>query len=186
MKLAHSVPYFLFLAMMAGELYAARSGRPNANDRDRGSLVIVRLGTLAGYVAGFAWWELHKAAHGQPIQALAGGSALTIGGIALRMWCVHLLGPSFTVDVRVSPGQRVITKGPYALLRHPSYLGGILEAIGIGLAMGSTVAPIIIAIPQLGALAYRMRVEEAALLEVIGEPYERYCDRTKRLFPFLW
>jgi protein-S-isoprenylcysteine O-methyltransferase Ste14 len=187
MTIGHVVPYLLFVGMMGGELYASSSRRSDGKVRDRGSLVIVRLATLAGYVAGFAWWELHRSAQGEPpIPALAAGTVLTAAGMALRMWCVHLLGPCFTVDVRVSPEQRVITTGPYALLRHPSYLGGILMAIGIGLAMGSTVTPIIIVVPQFLGLAYRMRVEEAALLEVIGEPYKHYCDRTKRLFPFLW
>jgi protein-S-isoprenylcysteine O-methyltransferase len=137
-------------------------------------------------VAGFAWWELFASVQGQNPWALAVGIVLAGAGIALRIWCVHLLGTYFTVDVRVSSRQQVVTAGPYALLRHPSYLGGVLMAVGIGLAMGSAVTPIIIALPQFCALAYRMKVEEAALLDCIGEPYKVYCRRTKRLVPFLW
>jgi protein-S-isoprenylcysteine O-methyltransferase Ste14 len=185
-RIWHLLPYVLFAAMMAAELYAGRRRRPNAKTYDRGSLAVVRLATLGGYLLGFACWEFGPAPRDHPLWPLVAGTMLASTGIAVRMWCVQLLGPFFTVDVRVAPQQQVITAGPYAILRHPSYAGGLMVAVGIGLAMGWCVTPLVIAIPQLAALIYRMKVEEAALLEGVGDPYRLYSERTKRLIPYLW
>jgi protein-S-isoprenylcysteine O-methyltransferase Ste14 len=107
-------------------------------------------------------------------------------GIVLRQWAVALLGRYFTTDVRVHPGQAVIDTGPYRWVRHPSYTGLLLTLVGIALALGNWAAlPVLIVVPAIGVVN-RIRVEERALLDGIGEPYRRFAATRARLVPHVW
>jgi protein-S-isoprenylcysteine O-methyltransferase Ste14 len=107
-------------------------------------------------------------------------------GIALRVWAVVVLGRSFTVEVRVREGQQVVDRGPYRVVRHPSYTGLLAVFLGTGLALDNWLALLVVVIPPVAAIAYRIRVEERALLAGIGEPYRRYAAGRKRLIPGIW
>ena len=96
-------------------------------------------------------------------------------GIAIRQWAVALLGQFFTTDVRVHPGQTVVEEGPYRWVRHPSYTGMLITFVGIGLALGNWAAlGMLVVLPTIG-LVVRIRVEERALLDGLGEPYRRFA-----------
>jgi protein-S-isoprenylcysteine O-methyltransferase Ste14 len=107
-------------------------------------------------------------------------------GIALRQWAVALLGAYFTVDVRVHPGQTVVERGPYRWVRHPSYAGLILTFIGLGLALGNWAALAVLAVVPTVGLVVRIKTEERALFEGLGEPYRRFAATRPRLFPGVW
>src|SRR5262249_50419629 len=78
--------------------------------------------------------------------------------------------------------QTVVQKGPYRLVRHPSYTGALLTVLGILLCQTNwlSLACFLLALP---GFAYRIRVEERALVTALGEPYRDYMRRTKRLVP---
>jgi protein-S-isoprenylcysteine O-methyltransferase Ste14 len=96
------------------------------------------------------------------------------------------LGRYFTFNVMTSPTQRVVTTGPYCLLRHPSYTALLLILGGIGLAYGNWLSvAALFGIPLIG-LAYRIRVEEAALSRALGEEYTEFARTRKRLIPLVW
>ena len=63
-----------------------------------------------------------------PLSALA--CALAISGGVIRGWCHATLGRFFTWEVAVRDGHELITSGPYALVRHPSYTGWTLLIAG--------------------------------------------------------
>ena len=88
--------------------------------------------------------------------------------------------------MHVSGDQKVVDTGPYRWLRHPSYTGGALEGIGIGLSLRYGLGPVIVGGGMLASYLIRIAVEEKALAEGIGEPYRAYMTRTKRLIPFVW
>ena len=114
------------------------------------------------------------------------GIALMLAGMGLRLYAMTLLGRYFTFDVTVRSDQKVIEAGPYRYIRHPSYAGALLTLAGFGLALGN-LAGLAAALACLGiAYAYRIPVEEAAMVAVLGEPYKQYVDRTWRLVPFLF
>ncbi|KAF9027753.1 ICMT-domain-containing protein [Hymenopellis radicata] len=58
------------------------------------------------------------------------GNALTMLGTFLRLQCYHTLGRFFTFELSIQQGHRLITDGPYAVVRHPSYTGMILTIVG--------------------------------------------------------
>jgi protein-S-isoprenylcysteine O-methyltransferase Ste14 len=112
------------------------------------------------------------------------GIALMVVGMALRWYSIRLLGRSFTYTVATRPDQQVVEAGPYQWIRHPSYTGGLLTVFGVLVCMTNPIAFLGI-IPPLAGFAYRIRVEERALAQNLGEPYRAYMRRTKRLIPFL-
>jgi protein-S-isoprenylcysteine O-methyltransferase len=109
--------------------------------------------------------------------------ALMIGGLAFRWWAVVTLGKFFTVDVATHADHALVDTGPFRLVRHPSYTGILLAFAGLGVSMGNAASFVVLMAPILLAFAYRMRVEEAALRQKLGEAYADYCARTKRLIP---
>jgi protein-S-isoprenylcysteine O-methyltransferase Ste14 len=113
------------------------------------------------------------------------GIALMWIGIAFRYYCMRVLGRYFTFDVAVHGGQTVVEAGPYRYIRHPSYTGAIITLVGFGLTLGNWAG--LFGLLACGAIgyAYRIRVEESALLVALGEPYREYMRRTRRLVPFV-
>lgn len=105
-------------------------------------------------------------------------------GIGLRFYAIHTLGKYFTVTVRTHQAQRVIETGPYRLVRHPSYSASLLTFAGMCLALANWLVLVAIVFPVMG-FAYRIRVEEAVLLDALGDDYRRYMRHTKRLVPYL-
>jgi len=107
-------------------------------------------------------------------------------GMAIRVWAILTLGNAFRTTVEVEPDQKIVTSGPYRWLRHPSYTGLLVILAGFGLALGNWLSfAICLAVP-LPAVLRRIAVEEAELMLVLGEPYRRYEERTKRLVPGVW
>lgn len=94
------------------------------------------------------------------------------------------LGASFTYTVHTAANQAVIDTGPYRFVRHPSYTGGFLFALGLTIALTDWLAPLMAVFLVLG-YAWRIRVEEAALAQELGESYRQYMGRIKRVIPFV-
>jgi protein-S-isoprenylcysteine O-methyltransferase Ste14 len=93
---------------------------------------------------------------------------------------------SSVVRIQSDRGQHVIASGPYAYIRHPGYLGGILVALCSGPALGSWLAAAIFILSGLPFLIYRAVTEDRVLRA--GLPgYEAYAGRVRwRLVPGMW
>jgi protein-S-isoprenylcysteine O-methyltransferase Ste14 len=114
------------------------------------------------------------------------GITLMLAGLAFRFYAMRVLGRFFTYDVAVQAGQTIVEAGPYRYIRHPSYTGALITLVGLGLALGNWLALFTILVCMGIAYAYRITVEEAALIAGLGEPYKQYMRRTQRLVPFLF
>lgn len=93
---------------------------------------------------------------------------------------------SSVVRIQSDRGQIVVTSGPYAVIRHPGYLAGILVVLASGIALGSWLAAVVVAIPTLPFLFYRTITEDRVLqAELPG--YRDYVQRVRwRLIPGIW
>ncbi|KAG2125657.1 hypothetical protein DEU56DRAFT_565267 [Suillus clintonianus] len=68
---------------------------------------------------------------------LLAGTALMVAGGLLRWWCFRTLGRFFTFHLSVRKEHTLVKTGPYAVVRHPSYLGAVAQSIGMFVLHGS-------------------------------------------------
>jgi protein-S-isoprenylcysteine O-methyltransferase Ste14 len=110
------------------------------------------------------------------------GVALYTAGGALRMWPVFVLGRRFSGLVAIQRDHSLVTTGIYSRIRHPSYLGLLIIALGWALAFRSGVGLLLAAL-HLPIVAARIRAEEALLQSHFGGEYAAYRARTWRMLP---
>jgi protein-S-isoprenylcysteine O-methyltransferase Ste14 len=111
---------------------------------------------------------------------------MIVCGVALRLWAIHELGRFFRIVVTIQPDHRVVDTGPYRFVRHPSYTGLLLALAGAGVALDSWLSLLALTALPLAGILVRIRVEESALLDALGESYAAYEARTDRLIPGVW
>jgi len=178
--------WIVFTLVYLPEFGLIGRSRPPAGDPvDRGSMLVIMIAAWIGYPIAFslAKSEHFHLSHEKFWFFL--GLGLLVSGSLLRRHCWRLLGQFFTGNVRIQPGQRVIQQGPYRLVRHPSYSGGMLMHIGCGLALTNWMAALVLFVTTGLGYLYRVQVEERALIKGLGEEYRAYTQRTKRFVPYV-
>jgi protein-S-isoprenylcysteine O-methyltransferase Ste14 len=178
--------YFVWIASeLFGAVLVPRLRRRGATrvERDRGSGPLIIFTVFVSIILAFSFGyagigELHD-------WAFYLGIFLMFLGILVRQWAIAVLGRFFSLTVRVAEDHRVVEKGPYRLVRHPSYTGVLITFIGLGLAVQSWGALLVLLGVFSLSFGYRMRVEEKTLLSELGENYANYMKRTKRIIPYL-
>ena len=177
-----------FVLWQGSELFlsAKRRCRSPGISQDRGSFRLLAVLLSVAFLLDFACALLLPGVAIPSARIMfAVGLGCALGGTALRWYAVATLGRYFTVDVASEASQPVIDVGPYRLVRHPSYAGMLLTLFGFALALGNWAGLFAMLVIPAAAFAYRITVEEAALLSTLGEPYARYMRRTWRLIPYL-
>ncbi len=114
------------------------------------------------------------------------GLCIYVLGFILRFYSIFYLGRFFTTNLTIAADHRLIDSGPYRFIRHPSYTGIFMLYLGICLCIGNWATTLIIIVPIFCAFLWRMKVEENALREALGQPYADYMKRTKRLIPMVY
>ncbi|QLJ52677.1 MAG: hypothetical protein Sv326_0502 [Candidatus Fermentimicrarchaeum limneticum] len=119
-----------------------------------------------------------------PFEFVVAADAIVVLGYALV--CLVFRENSYAGrTIRVEKGQKVISTGPYAFIRHPMYLGSLLIYIATSIALGSywALPPFLLMIP---VIIYRIFNEEDVLKREL-KGYTAYCQKTRyRLLPFVW
>ena len=119
-----------------------------------------------------------------PVWVSVLGNALVALGlmIDLRVFRENSYGGS---TIERMEGQKVITTGPYALMRHPMYVGVLIMALGVPLALGSWWG-LVFVVATIPLLMLRILDEEKMLRDQL-EGYESYSRNVRyRLVPGLW
>jgi methyltransferase len=88
---------------------------------------------------------------------------LWLGCQALRYAAIRALGERWSVKIVVPPGEPLVRRGPYRLLRHPNYLAVAVELIAAPMMFGAWRTAIANSLLDAAVLATRIRAEEAAL-----------------------
>jgi protein-S-isoprenylcysteine O-methyltransferase Ste14 len=161
------------------------SGNLSSGEReDRGNRWVLAVFAMIGLVG--AWLPAYT--DRKDIWTIDGdalrwiGVALFIAGGMLRMWPVFVLGHRFSGLVAIQPGHKLVTGGVYSLIRHPSYLGLLINSLGWALAFRS-LAGVILTVITLAPLIARINAEEALLHSQFGAEYDTYRSHTSRLIP---
>jgi protein-S-isoprenylcysteine O-methyltransferase Ste14 len=119
-----------------------------------------------------------------PIPAVIVGDVLVVVGF-LIVFLVFRENTFTSSVIEVAAEQRVIDSGPYAVVRHPMYVGGLVLVAGIPFALGSLVG--LVTLPPFAALiVWRLLDEERFLMSHLAG-YTAYRERTRyRLLPHVW
>lgn len=149
--------------------------------------------------------QLLRILHPTPITPafLAGSVAIAIGG-ALRFYCISTLGKFWSFHLSVRKEHRLVTSGPYSVVRHPSYTGLLLQVTGAAIMNGSQGSWMrqsgILQVPFIKVLAMifffgsvtlgtwislsRPAVEDRMLQLALGEEWENWAKKVRyRLVP---
>jgi protein-S-isoprenylcysteine O-methyltransferase len=187
MTLAHA---FVALCMVwaVSQFWIGRRRSGDARKtQDRGTLDLLILVIFASLVAS-VWLAMRddgQLASRDPRLVIT-GMVVMIAGLLLRWWSVHTLAHFFTVDIAIQPGQTLVRRGPYRLLRHPSYTGALLTVVGFGIGTGAWLPALVAVVPIVAAFLWRIRVEERMLANAFPDAWPAYARETRRLIPFLW
>jgi protein-S-isoprenylcysteine O-methyltransferase Ste14 len=177
----------IIVCVLAGAaLFSGGSLSPGERE-DRGNRWVIGalglIGLLSAYLPPYTdrvgFWTLD----GDAIRWL--GVLLFAAGGALRIWPVFVLGHRFSGLVAIQPGHELVTTGIYGVIRHPSYLWLVVNALGWALAFRSGIGVILAAL-MVPPLLARIRAEEALLRTQFGDAYDAYRHRTSRLIPGLY
>ena len=120
---------------------------------------------------------------------MIGGLAIFLVGCALVLWARWALGELYGVSTsnaaQLRTQHRLIQHGPYAMVRHPMYLGYWLMLLGVTLIYQAW-TPLLFLVMSVFSFYRRARREENALAERFGEEWRAYALRTKFLIPFVY
>jgi|ERR1017187_2282594 protein-S-isoprenylcysteine O-methyltransferase Ste14 len=112
------------------------------------------------------------------------GSTLTAAGLLFAVWARSYLGQNWSSTVTIKEGHEFVTGGPYALVRHPIYLGFLIAFVGSALALSEWRDMLAVAI-AFWAFWRKLRLEERCMRQQFGETYQTYCRRVAALLPFV-
>jgi protein-S-isoprenylcysteine O-methyltransferase Ste14 len=141
------------------------------------------LGALGAYFVAPAWLAWSSIPF--PAWLRWFGLALGYASLALIWWTEASLGKNFNTTLHVREGHNLITHGPYRYVRHPMYTGLFLFVVSWLLAS----ANLVIGLPGLLSLTVivlnRLQLEEATMIDLFGDKYRDYVQRTGRFLPRL-
>jgi protein-S-isoprenylcysteine O-methyltransferase Ste14 len=125
----------------------------------------------------FAWTPV-------PPYVALGGDALVAFGFFI-VFLVYKENTFASATIELAPEQKVISTGPYKLVRHPMYMGAFFLLVGIPLSLGSLWGLFAIAL-MMPALIWRLLNEETFLVKSLPG-YSEYQNTVRhRLVPFIW
>jgi protein-S-isoprenylcysteine O-methyltransferase Ste14 len=184
---ARVVTALLVAALVAASL-RTRANMSAGEREDRGNrwiiAAIVGLALLIAWIPAYTerlgFWVLDR---GDGVR-WTGVALFAIGGV-LRLWPVFVLGGRFSALVAIQRDHTLVTSGIYSVIRHPSYLGLLVNAFGWALVFRSGAGLLLTALMIIPVVA-RIRAEEALLRLHFGVPYDAWRARTWRLIPGLY
>ncbi len=134
----------------------------------------------------FLYRSIESTGSPTPAQALFAtlGAALVLIGWAFQIWA-FLSWPSLFAGHGILDDHRLLTRGAYAVVRHPVYLGAFLIWLGLGLAFSNWVVLAIAIVYVIPIYLLYLRAEERMMLESFGDEYRDYCGRVPLLVPRL-
>ena len=141
------------------------------------SIGFIALLVVPGFDRQFGWSEMPDAV------AIIGDMLLLAGWLGIL--AVFRANSYAAATIQVASGQKVVSTGPYAIVRHPMYAAALLMLLGIPISLGSWWGALVL-LALLPALAWRLLDEERLLLRDL-EGYAGYRRKVPwRLIPHLW
>jgi protein-S-isoprenylcysteine O-methyltransferase Ste14 len=173
-------------------VFFARKNPPSPPDSKRDRISILGI-ALQGVSYGIVWsahrpffTPLFKMGKQLEIIVAVLTMIVAIGSVWFVLNAIRTLGKQWSLAARVLEGHKLVTEGPYRIVRNPIYTGmfGMLLATGLAIShwIGLLIAIVIFAI----GTVIRVHSEEKLLREVFGAEFEGYADRVPAVVPFLF
>lgn len=176
----------VFVSLWAGTWVTGTHFYQPARHRRRPGLTRLAFSLSTLIVPLLAVYErTHGPAAGRSPAWAATGLGLFLLGTVLGIAVWRALGRWYAPDPDVLPGQRLITSGPYRLVRHPMYTALLLALPALPLLLRSLWGLALSLVLIVPTLVLRIREEERLLLAVFGDEYQEYMTHTWRLVPFV-
>ena len=191
------LPTLVFAVMMAawfafGILFFARKKPPKApaSKRERASIIGIALQAASyGLV-----WSVHRQPFtpiislSKPLEiALAVFTILVaVGSVWFVSSAIKTLGKQWSLAARLIEGHKLITEGPYRLVRNPIYTGMFGMLLATGLAVSHWVGLLIAIVVYAVGTVIRVRSEEKLLRGAFGAEFDSYARRVPAVIPFLF
>lgn len=113
------------------------------------------------------------------------GLILATLGMGLIFWSGIALGRLYSPEVTLQQEHHLITGGPYHLIRHPRYLGGTIQGIGLSLLFRSWIG-LALTVVFVVIILFRIKDEESLMGKEFGSEWKSYCKQSWRLLPFIY
>lgn len=110
------------------------------------------------------------------------GAAITVAGLLFAIWARVHIGTNWSRSVTIKREHKLITSGPYALVRHPIYAGLLTGFLGTALAT-TQYRGILAFLLVFLSLWRKLRLEERWMREQFGIAYTDYARHTSALIP---
>jgi protein-S-isoprenylcysteine O-methyltransferase Ste14 len=173
-------------------VFFARKNPPSPPDSKRDRISILGI-ALQGVSYGIVWsahrpffTPLFKMGKQLEIIVAVLTMIVAIGSVWFVLNAIRTLGKQWSLAARVLEGHKLVTEGPYRIVRNPIYTGmfGMLLATGLAIShwIGLLIAIVIFAI----GTVIRVHSEEKVLREVFGAEFDGDADRVPAVVPFLF
>jgi protein-S-isoprenylcysteine O-methyltransferase Ste14 len=130
----------------------------------------------------FMYWHLFP----NPLWLQITGLGIVVAALVLLLWSRAYIRGLYSGHVEVQAEHKLVQSGPYCFVRHPSYAGFLLIALGLATGYSSWIGVAALLLLLLPGLIYRIRVEERLLEAKFGEEFRAYTSRSKKLIPGIW
>jgi protein-S-isoprenylcysteine O-methyltransferase Ste14 len=112
------------------------------------------------------------------------GVVMCVGGVGLAVWARRIIAKNWSGTITIPSQHTLVQKGPYAIVRHPIYLGLLLSQAGMILALGELRG--LVFVLGIERLLRKTIEEDIVLRTAYPVEYGQYERRVKRLVPWIW
>jgi len=112
--------------------------------------------------------------------------ALAVGSVWFVSAAVRTLGKQWSITARVLEGHKLVTEGPYSVVRNPIYTGMFGMLLATGIAISSWIGLLTAIVVFVIGTAIRVRSEEKLLRGAFGQEFEAYARRVPAVVPLLF
>src|SRR2546422_860509 len=168
------IPLASVLAIYIGRMIELAAKRETVRGKVR-ETVTLRLFMLVGtLMVGGSICEFLLVGKRLQWETFAAGVVLAVASFWIRRQAIASLGRFWSLHVEIRDNHQFVRSGPFRWVRHPAYFSMILELLAIGLVANAWLTLLVIFILFPPVLAYRVRLEESALVEKFGDTYRDY------------
>jgi len=113
------------------------------------------------------------------------GVFIVLAGVLIWITGRVSLGRFFTINLGLVSSHKLVKRGIYKYIRHPIYLGLFLIAVGVTTTLSSLSTGALMAAMVLPLIVHDIITEERFLAKKFKK-YNKYCEETKRIIPWIW